>query len=132
LSAGGLRRRNGDNAWAASLGRCGLFPHGASFSIPQGFGLNRFDAPSIGVKSSEPVPGGVSFCTRIVTLIDEDTGEKRKWRIVGEPEANASKGTISVASPIARALIGKKKGATIEVMAPSGAKVYKVLRVEWR
>ena len=68
----------------------------------------------------------------IVTLIDEDTGEKRKWRIVGEPEANASKGTISVASPIARALIGKKKGATIEVMAPSGAKVYKVLRVEWR
>src|SRR5215472_2209746 len=68
----------------------------------------------------------------IVTLIDEDTGEKRKWQIVGEPEANASKGTISVASPIARALIGKKKGATIEVMAPSGAKVYKVLRVEWR
>ena len=67
----------------------------------------------------------------IVTLIDEDTGKKRKWRIVGEPEANASKGTISVASPIARALIGKKKGATIEVMAPSGAKVYKVLRVEW-
>src|SRR6201981_2728104 len=49
----------------------------------------------------------------IVTLIDDDTGEKRKWRIVGEPEANASKGTISVASPIARALIGKKKGATI-------------------
>ena len=68
----------------------------------------------------------------VVTLIDEDTGEKRKWRIVGEPEANASKGTISVASPIARALIGKKKGATIEVMAPSGAKVYKVLRIEWR
>ena len=67
----------------------------------------------------------------IVTLIDEDTGEKKKWRIVGEPEANASKGTISVASPIARALIGKKKGATIEVMAPSGAKVYKVLRLEW-
>jgi transcription elongation factor GreA len=68
----------------------------------------------------------------IVTLIDEDTGEKRKWRIVGEPEANASKGTISVASPIARALIGKKKGAMIEVRTPSGAKVYKVLRVEWR
>jgi transcription elongation factor GreA len=67
----------------------------------------------------------------IVTLIDEDTGKKRKWRIVGEPEANASKGTISVASPIARALIGRKKGATIEVMAPSGAKVYKVLRLEW-
>jgi len=60
-----------------------------------------------------------------VTLIDEDTGEKWKWQIVGEPEANASKGTISVVSPIARALIGKKKGATIEVMTPSGAKSYK-------
>jgi transcription elongation factor GreA len=68
----------------------------------------------------------------VVTLIDEDTGDKRKWQILGEPEANASKGSISVTSPIARALIGKKKGTTIEVQAPGGAKVYKVLRVEWR
>jgi transcription elongation factor GreA len=42
----------------------------------------------------------------IVTLIDEDRGEKKVWQIVGEPEADANKGKISVASPIARALIG--------------------------
>src|SRR5260370_29477534 len=46
-----------------------------------------------------------------VTLIDEDTDEKRVWQIVGEPEADAKKGKISVASPLARALIGKTKGA---------------------
>ena len=44
-----------------------------------------------------------------VTLIDEDTGEKKCWQIVGEPEADAKKGRISVTSPIARALIGKAK-----------------------
>jgi transcription elongation factor GreA len=66
-----------------------------------------------------------------VTLIEEDTGEKKTWQIVGEPEADAHKGKISVASPIARALIGKSKGETIEVEAPSGAKAYKIQQVEW-
>jgi transcription elongation factor GreA len=66
-----------------------------------------------------------------VTLIEEDTGEKRVWQIVGEPEADVDKGMISVASPIARALIGKTKGATVEVEAPGGKKVYKVRQVEW-
>jgi len=66
-----------------------------------------------------------------VTLIEEDTGEKKVWQIVGEPEADAHKGKISVTSPMARALIGKTKGATVEVEAPSGAKVYKVLQLEW-
>src|SRR5579871_5360990 len=47
-----------------------------------------------------------------VTLIDEDTGKKKVWQLVGEPEADASKGKISVTAPIARALIGKSKGAT--------------------
>ena len=66
-----------------------------------------------------------------VTLIDEDTGEKKVWQLVGEPEADASKGRISVTSPIARALIGKTKGTTVEVEAPGGAKVYKIRQVEW-
>jgi transcription elongation factor GreA len=66
-----------------------------------------------------------------VTVIEEDSGQKKVWRIVGEPEADAHKGKISVTSPIARALIGKTKGATVEVEAPSGAKVYKVQQVEW-
>jgi transcription elongation factor GreA len=66
-----------------------------------------------------------------VTLIEEDTGKKKTWQIVGEPEADASKGKISVTSPIARALIGKTSGATVEVEAPGGAKVYKIQQMEW-
>jgi len=66
-----------------------------------------------------------------VTLMEEDTGEKKVWQIVGEPEADAHKGKISVTSPIARALIGKTKDDTVEVEAPGGAKIYKVRRVEW-
>ena len=60
-----------------------------------------------------------------VTLIEEETGEKKIWQIVGEPEADARKGKISVVSPIARALIGKSRGETVEVEAPGGAKIYK-------
>ena len=66
-----------------------------------------------------------------VTLTEEDTGEKKVWQIVGEPEADAHKGKVSVTSPIARALIGKTKEDTIEVDTPGGAKMYKVRRVEW-
>jgi transcription elongation factor GreA len=66
-----------------------------------------------------------------VTLIEEDTGEKKVWQIVGEPEADVNKGRISVTSPIARALIGKTQGAIVEVEAPGGEKVYKVRQVEW-
>ena len=67
-----------------------------------------------------------------VTLVDEDTDEKRVWQIVGEPEADAKKGKISVASPLARALVGKTKGASVEVNTPGGAKAYEVKKVEWR
>ena len=66
-----------------------------------------------------------------VTLIDEDTREKRIWQIVGEPEADAGAGKISVTSPIARALIGKTKGTTVLVEAPAGAKAYTVRQVDW-
>jgi transcription elongation factor GreA len=67
-----------------------------------------------------------------VTLVDEDTDEKRVWQIVGEPEADAKKGKISITSPIARALIGKAKGSTVEVNTPGGAKGYEVKKVEWK
>jgi transcription elongation factor GreA len=50
-----------------------------------------------------------------VTVIEEGTGQKKVWQIVGEPEADAHKGKISMSSPMARALIGKTKGAIIEV-----------------
>jgi transcription elongation factor GreA len=67
-----------------------------------------------------------------VTLVDEDTDEKKVWQIVGEPEANAKKGKISVTSPLARALIGKQKGASVEVVTPGGAKAYEIKKIEWR
>jgi transcription elongation factor GreA len=67
-----------------------------------------------------------------VTLVDEDTEKKHVWQIVGEPEADAKAGRISIASPLARALIGKAKGASVEVVTPSGAKGYEVKKVEWR
>ncbi len=67
-----------------------------------------------------------------VTLVDEDTEKKQVWQIVGEPEADAKSGRISISSPLARALLGKKKGASVEVVTPGGAKAYEVLKVEWR
>src|SRR4029453_6985332 len=67
-----------------------------------------------------------------VTLIDEDTDKKQVWQIVGEPEADAKAGRISITSPLARALIGKTKGTSVEVVTPSGAKGYEVKKIEWR
>ena len=67
-----------------------------------------------------------------VSLIDEDTDEKVKYKIVGEMEADVREGKISISSPIARALIGKGKGDTAEVTTPKGARSYEVLKVEWK
>jgi transcription elongation factor GreA len=67
-----------------------------------------------------------------VTLIDEDTDEKVKYRIVGEIEADVKQGKISITSPIARALLGKRKGDVVEVSTPGGGKSYEVKRVEFR
>ena len=67
-----------------------------------------------------------------VTLEDEDTREKVKYKIVGEMEASVRDGKISIVSPIARALIGKIKGDTAEVTTPKGARSYEVLKVEWK
>ena len=67
-----------------------------------------------------------------VTLRDEDTEKKQVWQLVGEPEADAKQGRISITSPLARALIGKTKGSSVEVMTPSGPKAYEIKKVEWR
>ncbi len=67
-----------------------------------------------------------------VTLEDEDNQEKVKYKIVGESEANVREGKISIGSPIARALIGKAKGDSVEVTTPRGARSYEVLKVEWK
>ena len=67
----------------------------------------------------------------IVTLSDEDTETKVKYQIVGDLEADAKKGKISISSPIARALIGKTAGDTVEVSAPGGARSYEILKVQF-
>jgi transcription elongation factor GreA len=67
-----------------------------------------------------------------VTLIDEETDEKTAYQIVGEFEADVKKGKISVSSPIARAIIGKKKGDSVEVNTPGGGKSYEIAKVVWK
>jgi transcription elongation factor GreA len=89
--------------------------------------LARADIIDISKLSGDTVMFGAT-----VTLVDEDTEKKAVWQIVGEPEADAKKGRISITSPLARALIGKKKGATVEVVAPGGAKAYEITKVEFR
>src|ERR1700710_3245985 len=77
--------------------------------------LSRAEVIDVSKLSGSTVKFGAT-----VTLVDEDTEKKQVWQIVGEPEADAKKGRISITSPLARALIGKKKGATVEVVAPGG------------
>jgi transcription elongation factor GreA len=64
-----------------------------------------------------------------VTLVDEDTEEKKTYQIVGETEADVRSGRVSITSPTARALIGKKIGDTVEVNTPGGGKSYEILNV---
>ena len=66
-----------------------------------------------------------------VTLLDEDSGDKSKYKIVGEDESDVRAGKISVSSPIARALIGKEEGDVVEVMAPGGPKSYEIVKVKF-
>ena len=66
-----------------------------------------------------------------VTLVDEDTEEKKIYQIVGESEADVKQGKVSITSPTARALIGKKKGDTVEVNTPGGGKSYEILKVSF-
>ena len=66
-----------------------------------------------------------------VTLVDEDTDEEKKYQIVGDVEADVKLGKISISSPIARALIGKSKGDTVEVATPGGGRSYEILDVKF-
>ncbi len=64
-----------------------------------------------------------------MTLIDEDTEEKRVFQIVGQTEADVKSGKMSITSPTGRALIGKKVGDSVEVITPGGGKSYEILKV---
>ena len=89
--------------------------------------LARADVIDVSKLSGDTIKFGAT-----VTLIDEDTDKKAVWQIVGEPEADAKKGRISITSPLGRALIGKKKGSSVEVVAPGGAKAYEITKVDWK
>jgi transcription elongation factor GreA len=67
-----------------------------------------------------------------VKLVDEDTEEEKTYQIVGEPEADVRSGRVSVTSPIARALMGKTVGDTVEVTTPGGGKSYEIMGVKFR
>ena len=64
-----------------------------------------------------------------VTVVDEDTEEEKTYQIVGDIEADVKQGRVSISSPIARALIGKKEGETVEVSTPGGGRCYEIMRV---
>jgi transcription elongation factor GreA len=66
-----------------------------------------------------------------VSVVDEDTEDNSRYQIVGEHEADVRGGRISVASPMARAMIGKEVGDVFEVNTPGGVKAYEIVKVEW-
>ncbi|WP_172298850.1 transcription elongation factor GreA [Pseudoruegeria sp. HB172150] len=79
----------------------------------------------------EKLSGAIKFGAT-VTLVDEDTDEEKTYQIVGEPEADISSGKLNIASPIARALIGKHEGDSVEVRTPGGEKSYEVLSIAYK
>jgi transcription elongation factor GreA len=72
--------------------------------------------------------GTIKFGAK-VTLVDEDTDEEKTWQIVGEYEADVERGMLNIKSPIARALIGKDEGDSVEVRTPGGQRAYEVLKI---
>ncbi len=88
--------------------------------------LSRAEVIDVSQLSGKTVKFGAT-----VTLTDEDTDTRVKYQIVGDMEADAKNGKISISSPIARALIGKSAGDSAEVMAPGGARSYEILKVQF-
>ena len=74
--------------------------------------------------------GSVKFGAT-VTLVDEDTDEERTYQIVGEAEADLERGLLNIRSPLARALIGKDEGDSVEVVTPGGGKSYEILAIRY-
>jgi len=72
--------------------------------------------------------GAVKFGAT-VTLVDEDTDEEKTYQIVGETEADIERNLLNIRSPLARALIGKEEGDSVEVKTPGGQRSYEVLKI---
>ncbi|MGI6246212.1 MAG: transcription elongation factor GreA [Pseudochelatococcus sp.] len=92
----------------------------------EGF-ISRADIIDVSKLSGNKIKFGAT-----VKLVDEDTEQEKVYQIVGEPEANASLGKVSIASPIARALIGKAAGDSVEVVTPGGSKSYEIVDVVFK
>lgn len=75
--------------------------------------------------------GAIKFGATI-TIVDEDTDEEKTYQIVGEAEADIENNLLNIKSPLARALIGKEPGDSVEVRTPGGERSYEVLSVEYR
>lgn len=66
-----------------------------------------------------------------VELVDEDTEEEKTYQIVGEAEADIENGLLNIKSPLARALIGKDEGDSVEVKTPGGSKDYEIVKISY-
>ncbi len=86
--------------------------------------LSRAEVIDVAKLSGDTVKFGAT-----VDLVDEDTEEEKSYQIVGEAEADVKSGRVSITSPIARALIGKKVGDSVEVKTPGGSKSYEIVKV---
>jgi transcription elongation factor GreA len=89
--------------------------------------LGRADVIDTSKLSGETIKFGAT-----VSLIDEDTEEKKTYQIVGDMEADVKSGKVSISSPIARALIGKRKGDSVQVVTPGGGKSYEIESLAFR
>ena len=88
--------------------------------------LSRAEVIDVSKRSGDTVKFGAT-----VKLIDEETEEEKTYRIVGDQEADVKAGKISISSPIARALIGKSEGDSVEVATPGGGRSYEILKIEF-
>ncbi len=83
------------------------------------------------VVNTAKLSGSIKFGATI-RIVDEDTDEEKSYQIVGEPEADIEGGKLNIKSPLARALIGKDEGDSVEVRTPGGEKSYEILSVEYK
>ena len=89
--------------------------------------ISRAEVIDVSKLSGETIKFGAT-----VKLIDDDTEEEKTYQIVGENEADVKDGKVSITSPIARGLIGKKVGDAVEVNTPGGGKSYEVTAVAYK
>ena len=86
--------------------------------------LARADVIDVSLLAGKAIKFGAK-----VTLADDDTGDKNTYQLVGQAEADIDRGLLAITSPLARALIGKQKGESVEVVTPKGSKLYEIVKV---